>query len=150
MDNVETLDIPGAKGLVQVQGTLGVFFRILVDGQVLKPVKGRWLIPSRKGDSIELRQRGFLAGFQTLVAGGQPVYRLGAHVPVWLRVIMFVPLLLIILNPLMGLILGVALFFSNIMIVKNPQMPLGLRAALPIVNAAAVAVIILVLTGQLG
>lgn len=150
MDNVQTLNIPGAKGSVQIDGALGIFYRIVVDGKVIKPVKGRWLIPATRGEDIELRQRGLLPGFQTLAANGEPVIKLGAHVPVWLRVLMFVPLLLILVNPVAGLVLGVAFFLGNVLIVKNPHMPLPLRAALPLINTAAAGVVIAVLSSAVG
>lgn len=145
VDNVATLNIKGVRSRVEVSGTNGVFYRILLGGEPLKQVKGRWLLPAAGGKEIELRQRGLLPGFQKLVADGEVVYRLGGTVPIWLRVLMFVPLVLIVINPLFGSILGLLLFFMNILIVKNPQMPLALRTALPLVNTGAAAIILVIL-----
>lgn len=143
--DVATLAIKGVRQRVEISGTNGVFYRILVGGEPLKQVKGRWLLPAAGGKEIELRQRGLLPGFQKLVADGEVVYRLGGDVPVWLRVIMFAPFALTFLHPLFGSILGLILFFMNIHIVKNPHMPLALRTALPFVNAGAAAAILLIL-----
>jgi hypothetical protein len=151
IDNTDTLTVPGVKGKLEVSGTNGIFFRVVHNGEALKTVKGRWLLPtSGKNASgqntTELRQRGFLPGFTRLYADGEQVYAFGAYVPTWLRVIMFVPLLLVLVNPLFGLGLGILMFFMNILIVKNRQMPIGLRAALPIVNTLAAGLILALLS----
>lgn len=145
VDNVATLNIKGVRQRVELSGANGIFYRILLGGEPLKQVKGRWLLPAAGGKEVELRQRGLLPGFQKLVADGEVVYRLGGAVPLWLRIIMFVPFVLIFLNPLFGSILALILFFMNILIVKNPQMPLALRTALPFINTGAAAVILVIL-----
>ena len=146
-ENVAVLTIKGVRSRVEVSGIHGIFYRILVGGETQKQVKGRWLLPASGGKTVELRQRGFLPGFQKLAADGEVVYRLGDYVPVWLRVLMFLPLALVVVNPLFGIVLAVLLFFMNILIVKNPQMPIVLRAVLPVVNTAAAALILFILSG---
>ncbi len=145
MDNVDTLKVPGAKGTLEVHGTNGIFYRIVHNGEVLKPTKGRWLVPAGGDKTVELRQRGFFPGFTRLVANGEPVYQFGAAVPKWLRAVAFLPLLLIFISPLFGLALGILMFFMNILIIKNPQMPLPLRVALPIINTLAAGLILFLL-----
>jgi hypothetical protein len=145
-ENVAVLSIKGVRSRVEVSGIHGIFYKVLVGGEPQKQVKGRWLLPAAGGKTVILRQRGFLPGFQKLVADDEVVYQLGAYVPVWLRVIMFFPFLLIAVNPLFGIVLAILLFFMSIMVVKNPQMPIVLRAILPIVNTFAAAVILLLLS----
>lgn len=134
MENVQKLDIPDALGTVEVDGVLGVFYKIRLDGEAAPRVKGKWTIPMRNGGTASLSARGVLPGFQTLYVDGAPVYAIGAHVDTALRIVMFLPLLLIGVNPLFGVILGGAMFFMNISLVKNPLMPYPLRIALPIIN----------------
>ncbi len=147
MDNTESLDIPGAKGTIQVTGVHGVFFKILINGEITKPVKGRWQVPARKGQPLEMRSRGLLPGFQRLFVGGEQVFDMGADVSLVEKIIMFVPLVLIFLNTILGLPLGLIMFFMNITLVKNAVMPRPLRIALPLINTAAAGFIILLLTG---
>lgn len=146
MDNIDTLSVPGVRGALEVHGTNGIFYRIVHKGEVLKPVKGRWLLPAGANKTTELRQRGFFPGFTSLYANNEKVYAFGANVPMWLRAIVFIPLLLVLVNPLFGLALGILMFFMNILIVKNPQMPLPLRAALPIINTLAAGLILALLS----
>ena len=148
MDNTETLDIPGAKGTIQVTGVHGVFFKILINGEITKPVKGRWQISARKGQPLEMRSRGLLPGFQRLFVGGDQVFDMGADVSLAEKIIMFVPLVLIFIDPILGLPLGLLMFFMNISLVKNTVMPKALRIALPLINTAAAAFVILLLTGR--
>jgi hypothetical protein len=145
-ENVAVLSIKGVRSRVEVSGIHGIFYKILVGGEPQKQVKGRWLLPAAGGKTVIMRQRGFLPGFQKLVADDEVVYQLGGYVPVWLRVIMFVPFLLIAVNPIFGIVLAILLFFMSVMVVKNPQMPIVLRAILPIVNTLAAAVILLLLS----
>jgi hypothetical protein len=144
-ENVAVLTIKGVRSRVEVSGIHGISYRVLLGGEPLKQVKGRWLLPAAGGKTVVLRQRGFLPGFQKLVADDEVVYQLGAYVPVWLRVLMFLPFVLIAVNPLFGIVLAILLFFMNVMVVKNPQMPIVLRAILPVVNTVAAGIILLIL-----
>lgn len=150
MDNTQRLDIEGARDTVEVDGVLGVFYKIRVGGEVVRRGRGGWAIPMRGGGAAQLTSRGVLPGFQTLYLDGQPIYAIGAHVEPVLRVVMFIPFLLIFVNPLLGLVLGVILYLMNISLVKNPLMPHPLRIALPVINALAGAVILSLVRGMLG
>ncbi|MEX0913451.1 MAG: hypothetical protein WDZ57_00735 [Demequina sp.] len=147
MDNTETVKVKGAKPQVQVTGVHGVFYKVLLDGEPLKPTKGKWLIPVRGGGTVQMRSRGFLPGFQKLFVEGEQVFDMGGNVSLVEKLIMFVPLVLIFINPILGLPLGLLMFFMNISLVKNAVMPRALRIALPLINAAAAAFVILLLTG---
>jgi len=147
MDNTETVKVKGAKPKVEVTGVHGVFYKVLLDGEPIKPTKGKWLIPVSGGKTVQMTSRGLLPGFQKLFVGGEEVFDLGADVSLVEKIIMFVPLVLIFLNPILGLPLGLIMFFMNITLVKNSVMPRPLRMALPLINTAAAAFIILLLTG---
>jgi len=149
MENVQKLEIAGARGTVEVDGVTGIFYKIRVDDEVVKRTKGGWPIPMRNGKVSKLSSRGIVPGFQKLYMDEALVYAMGGHVEKWLRALMFLPFLLIFVNQLFGLILGVLLFFMNISAVKNDQMPMPVRAALPIINTVAGGVILALLTGML-
>lgn len=148
MDNVEQITVPGAQGQVEVSGAHGILFRILQDGAVVKPRKGVWELRGKGGNAVQVRARGFFPGFVKLAANSQVIYSFGHYVPAWLRAITLLPFLIIVLNPLAGLVFGMALFISNVLIVKNQAMPLGLRVALPVVNAVAAGLVVLLLSGS--
>ncbi|WP_430866980.1 hypothetical protein [Demequina aurantiaca] len=149
MDNVQKLDIPGARDTVEVDGVLGVFYKVRVGGQVVKRTKGGWAVPMRSGTTSKLSSRGILPGFQKIYLDDVPIYAIGAHVDTALRVLMFVPFVLIFLNPIVGLPLAVILFFMNVSVVKNPQMPRPVRIILPVVNTLVGALILFLLAGLL-
>ncbi|MDE0573292.1 hypothetical protein ON058_07680 [Demequina sp. B12] len=143
------LSLPGARGTTQVQGAQGIFYKVLLNGEPVSRRKGAWPIPA-KGGETELRARGLLPGFQTLWWNGTEVYRFGAHASVLEKVVMFAPLLLTLSLTLVGLFLGLVLFFVSVLVVKNVAMPKPLRIALPLVNTVAGGVIVAVLGGLLG
>lgn len=147
MDNTETLNIPGARSKIAVTGVHGVFYKILVDGKVVKPIKGKWHIPARNGSVKLMHARGLLPGFQRLFVEGEQVFDMAHDVSLPQRIVMFVPLLLIFVNPLLGLPLALIMFFMNVTLVKNAAMPGALRIALPIINTLAAAVVVFLLTG---
>jgi hypothetical protein len=149
MGNVQRLDITGARDTVEVDGVLGVFYKIRVGGKALKRGKGGWDIPMRKGAASKLSARGLVPGFQKFYLDGEPIYAMGAYVDVAMRVLMFLPLVLIVLNPLVGLVLAVILFFMNVSVVKNPQMPRPVRIILPIGNTLAGGLVLFLLAGLL-
>ncbi|PKQ25754.1 MAG: hypothetical protein CVT64_08640 [Actinobacteria bacterium HGW-Actinobacteria-4] len=146
MDNTEPLNIPGARGKIAVTGVHGIFYKILVDGQVIKPVKGKWRIPARNGSFKLMHARGVLPGFQRLFVEGEQVFDMAHDVSLAQRIVMFVPLTLIFVNPLLGFPLALILFFMNVTLVKNAAMPGPLRIALPIINTAAAALVVFLLT----
>lgn len=142
------LEVPGARGTVSLDGAEGIFYKVLIDGEPVKRRKGHWAIPLRNGETAKLESRGFLPGFQRLVVDGEEVHRMGAHVSMAERVLMFLPLVLVVFG-FLGAVLGLILFFMNILAVKNPQLPQAARIALPIINTVAGALILIVLA-QLG
>lgn len=150
MENTVPLTIKGARGNVAIQTVALVFFKILLNGEVLKQRRGRWMIPTRDGRTKELRVRGFVPGFQKLFADGEQVHDMGGDVSRLERIVMFVPLLLIAVNPWLGLPVGLIMFFMNVTLVKNPTLPRPLRIALPVINTVAAAVVFLALDGRLG
>ncbi|WP_062522367.1 hypothetical protein [Demequina silvatica] len=141
MENTRRLDIPDARGKVEVDGVLGLLYKIRIDGDVIKRRKGAWDIPLRKGGSSKLTSNGLIPGFQTLRLDGTPILKMGAHVEPAVKVAMFAPLLLILWS-FVGAILAVIMFLTNVFLVKNPQMPMGLRLALPIINTAVMAMVL--------
>lgn len=147
MDNVQKLDVPGAREAVEVDGVFGVFYKIRVGGEAVKRSKGVWEIPMRKGPAAKLTASGYLPGFQKLLLDGTPIYAMGAHVELGMRILMFVPFVLILLNYVLGPVLAIILFFMNISIVKNPQMPLPVRIILPVVNMLAGALLLFLIEG---
>lgn len=146
MDNTEKLNIPGARGTIAVTGVHGIFYKILVDGEPIKPVKGTWQIPARNGSVTRMRARGVLPGFQRLFVDGEQVFDMAHDVSLPQRIVMFAPLLLIFVNPVLGLPLALIMFFMNVTLVKNAAMPAALRIALPIINTLAAAIVIFLLT----
>ena len=134
MDNTRTLDIPGATRKVEVEGVLGILYKIRVGGEVVKRSKGAWAIPLRGGKTARLTSNGILPGFQTLRVDGTPIFQMGAHVPPAAKVAMFAPAVLI-LGGFLGAVAAVLLFLMNVMVVKNPAFPPALRVALPLINA---------------
>jgi hypothetical protein len=149
VDNIQKLDIDGARDTVEVDGVLGVFYKIRVGGQVIRRAKGGWAFPMRNGTTSRVTARGIMPGFQRLYFDDVPVYAIGAHVDTPLRIVMFLPFVLIFVNPLFGLVLGALLYFMNISLVKNPLMPHVLRIALPVINTIAGAVILYMVRGLL-
>lgn len=139
-----TLDIPGARGKVELVGAERIFYKVLVDGEPVSRRKGRWEIEMRGGKVGALESRGILPGFQTLVMGDREVYRMGGHATTLEKALMFLPLVLIVFG-FAGAVLGVVLFFMNVLAVKNPLMPRAARIALPIVNTVAGVLIVFAL-----
>lgn len=135
--NRVTLDLPGAKPRVEIDGVLGIVPKIYVDGQRVRATQGGWAIDLKGGERALLRMKGFLPGFQTFIWQGQPVYKLGAHVQLPEKIVMFFPAVLAVLVWFLTPA-ALALFLMNITIVKNVHMPRGLRIALPIINTIAV------------
>ncbi|WP_062518429.1 hypothetical protein [Demequina gelatinilytica] len=146
MDNTRRLDIAGARGKVEVEGVLGLFYKVRIDGEVVKRRRGRWDIPMRNRATGALTANGVIPGFQTLRFNGEPILKMGAHVEPAAKVAMFAPLLLIVF-PIAGAILAVLMFFTNVLLVKNPQMPAGLRIGLPVLNTAVIALLLNQLIG---
>ena len=141
-------DLEGAKPKVEVDGTLGVVSKVLINGERARPVRGGWLIPLRKGGEGRLAIRGYVPGFQRFLWKGDEVYKLGAHVGLPERITMFVPFVLIITAWFMVPV-SLILFFMSIPVVKNPKMPRALRIALPVVNTVAVFIAALALVALL-
>lgn len=148
-DNAERLNIPGARGTVEITGARGIFFTVAIDGEPVKRRRGVWPIPLRRGVTGELRSRGLIPGFAKLYLDGEFVYDMGAGVSKPERVLMFVPLVLVVFG-LWGLPLALLLFFMNIGVIKNTAMPRAMRIALPLINTLAGAAILALLLGLLG
>ncbi|WP_062465107.1 hypothetical protein [Demequina soli] len=144
MDNTRRLDIPGARGTVEVEGVLGLLYKVRIGGEIVKRSKSRWSIPLRNGSTAKLSSNGIIPGFQTLYLDGTPVLKMGAHVPTAAKVAMFAPLLLIVFGYL-GPFLAVFMFLTNVLLVKNPQVPVGFRVAMPIVTTAIMALLLTVI-----
>lgn len=134
--NLIQLDLPGAKGKVEVTGALGIVAKVLIDGHRAVPQRGGWAIPLKDGGERKLMVKGFLPGFQRFTWSDETVLQLGGHVGLAEKIAMFVPFLLIFAWVLLAPI-SLVLFLMNIPIVKNPLMPRVLRIALPILNTAA-------------
>ena len=130
------LDLDGAKPRVEVDGVLGIVPKVFVNGQRVKTDRHGWRIPLRKAGEGRLEVKGYLPGFQTFRWQGEEVYRLGAHVGLPERIVMFLPLVLLVTAWFMVPV-SLILFFMGIPVVKNPHMPRALRIALPVVNTAA-------------
>jgi len=145
MDNVHRLDIERAKGLVELKGAAGILYSLRVDGVTVRPHRGRWHLPATQGEDVVVRAHGLVPGFHRLSADGVVVADMGAEVPRWLRWVTATPVVLVVVNPLVGAIVAVFLVLLAIATVKNVQMPLALRAVLPVVNTVAAALIIAVL-----
>jgi len=149
MTTTERIDVPGARGTVEIENPHGIFYKIRLNGEVIKRGKGGWSIPMRNGSTGKLASNGIIPGFQSLYFNDEKIYKMGAAVGTAERVAMFTPLILVIWVPL-GALLAVILFFMGVSTVKNLQMPRGLRIALPIVNTLAGALILTLLTGSPG
>lgn len=131
------LNLPGSRAKVELDGVLGIVVRTYVNGQRSKPSKGGWDIPVSRGGTAKLRVRGWLPGFQTFYWDDKPVYKLGAHVGLPERIVMFAPVI-VLFSSVFAAPIALGLFFMNIPVVKNTHMPRPLRIALPIVNSVAV------------
>ncbi|WP_062076400.1 hypothetical protein [Demequina globuliformis] len=148
--DITDLDLPGAQGTVQIRGAQGIFYSILLDGEPVSRTKGAWRIPMRGGDVGELRSTGILPGFQKLGWQGEEVFAFGSHASPVERAVMFAPLLLAFIGGLLGLILGLVLFFMSVRVVKLEPMPRALRIALPLINTAAGVMILLLIPSIIG
>ncbi|WP_061964594.1 hypothetical protein [Demequina aurantiaca] len=149
MDNVQKLDIEGARDTVEVDGVFGVFYKIRVGGEVVRRGKGGWDVPMRNGSTSKLTARGLIPGFQKLYLDNTPIYAMGAHVDLGMRILMFLPFILILINYFLGLVLALVLFFLNISVVKNPHMPAAVRIILPVANTLAGGLLLFLLAGLL-
>ncbi|WP_062384600.1 hypothetical protein [Demequina iriomotensis] len=141
MDTTRRLDIPGARGKVEVDGVLGLLYKVRIDGTVVKRTRGAWAVPMRNGSTGRLTANGVIPGFQTLRFQGEPILTMGAHVEPAAKVAMFAPLLLIAFS-FVGAMLAVVMFLTNVLLVKNPQVPAPLRIALPVINTAVMAAVL--------
>jgi hypothetical protein len=103
----------------------------------------------RRGKDAKIKARGLIPGFQVLTLDGERIYDMGAGVGRLERITMFAPILLLVWG-LFGLVLGLMLFFLGIPAVKNLLMPRPLRIVLPIINFAAGALILRLITGHFG
>ncbi len=156
MDNTRVLEIPGARGKVEVDGVLGLLYKVRVDGAVVRRRRGHWVIPMRNRTEAKLSANGVIPGFQTLYLDGKPILKMGAHVPTRAKIAMFAPVLLL-LWPLIGAVptvvftittvLAVLLFLMNIAFVKNPTVPRALRVAMPLFNTGVIIVALAILFG---
>jgi len=132
------LDLPEARGRVEVSGALGVVAKVEIDGERARPQRGGWAIPLKSGGTDgRLVVKGFLPGFQRFMWKDDEVLRLGAHVGLAEKIAMFVPFLLIFAWVYLAPV-SLVLFLMNVPVVKNPLMPRALRIALPIINTVAV------------
>ncbi len=130
------LDLPGAKGNVEVTGVLGIIARVEINGVRARPQRGGWAIPLKDGGESKLMVKGFLPGFQRFTWNGETVLQLGAHVGLPERIAMFAPFLLMVGWILLAPV-SLVLFMMSIPIVKNPLIPRALRIAIPIINTLA-------------
>ena len=146
-EDVAVLAIPGARGRVEVVGTRRVFYKVRQGGEVLKKRKGAWPIALKNGSVADLRSAGWYPGFQTLYLEGAKVYRFGEGVPVIAKVFAFLPLLAILVNPLVGGLLGLVLVFYSIVAIKYPEFPNRIKIALPLMNTLAAILLALVIRG---
>ena len=142
------LNLKGAKPRVSVEGALGIVAKVHFDGERVRPTKGGWMVPLRKGGEQKLILRGFLPGFQRFEWDGEPVLKLGAHVKLPERIVMFSPVLLFVMAWFMVPI-ALLLFFMNITVVKNSLMPRAVRIVLPVINTVAGAVALFAFVGLL-
>ncbi|SEJ46105.1 hypothetical protein [Demequina mangrovi] len=146
MDNTRRLDIPGARGKVEVEGVLGLLYKVRIDGDVVKRKRGAWAVPMRDRSTGRLTSNGVLPGFQTLRFNGEPILKMGAHVETAAKIAMFAPVILILFG-FIGAIAAVLMFLTNVLVVKNPQMPAGMRIGLPVLNAFVMALLLNALIG---
>ena len=143
------LNVPGARQTVELENPHGILYKIRLGGEILKRGKGGWAIPLRNGKTSYIKSKGLIPGFQVLNLDGERIYDMGEGVGKIERVTMFAPILLLIWLPF-GLVLGLVLFFLGLPLVKNLQVPRPMRIAVPIINFAAGALILTLLTGQIG
>jgi len=149
MENIQPLNVPGARQSVEIENPQGILYKIRVGGEVIKRGRGGWQIPLRNGGTAHLKAKGLIPGFQSLYLDGERIYDMGADVGRLERIVMFAPILLIVWIPF-GLVLALLLFFMGIPAVKNTLMPRALRIALPIVNLLAGAFILFLIAGPPG
>lgn len=156
METHRRLDIPGARGIVDVDGVLGLTFRVRIDGIVVRRSRGQWAIPLRSGSTATVTANGIIPGFQTIYVDGEPALRLGAHVEPAAKAAMFSPALLLVwpmvvaMPPvivLVGSVLAVVMFLMNVVTVKNPQLPRGIRVAMPVINTVILLGVLLLIFG---
>ena len=147
--NLIVLDLPGAKGKVEVTGALGIVARVQIDGERARPERGGWRIPLKDGSESKLMVKGFIPGFQRFLWKNETVLQMGAHVRLSEKIAMFVPFLMMLASVFLAPI-SLALFMMNIPIVKNPLMPQVLRVALPVVNTVAAVVAWIALASLVG
>jgi hypothetical protein len=143
------LDIPGARQTVELENPHGVLYKVRLGGEVIKRGRGGWAIPLRNGNTARLKAKGLIPGFQVLKLEDETLFDMGEGVGKLERITMFAPILLVIWVPF-GLVLGLLLFFLGLPLVKNLLVPRPLRIAVPIVNLAAGAIILTLLTGHIG
>ena len=143
------LDIPGARQTVELENPHGVLYKVRLGGEVIKRGRGGWAIPLRNGNTARLKAKGLIPGFQVLKLEDETLFDMGEGVGKLERITMFAPILLVIWVPF-GLVLGLLLFFLGLPLVKNLQVPRPMRIAVPIVNFAAGAIILTLLTGHIG
>lgn len=147
--NTIPVDLPGAKGKVEVTGALGIVARVQINGERARPQRGGWPIPLKNGGETKLMVKGFLPGFQRFTWNGETALQLGAHVRLPEKIAMFAPFLLMFAWVFLAPI-SLALFMMNIPIVKNPLMPRALRIAIPIINTLAGGIAWLALASMVG
>jgi hypothetical protein len=146
-EDVAVLSIPGARGRVEVVGTRRIFYKVRQGGEILKKRKGGWPIQLKNGSIAKLSSAGWLPGFQTLYLGNEKVYRFGEGVPAIAKVLSFLPLLAILVNPYVGGVLGLVLVFYSIVAIKYPEFPNRVKIALPLMNTLAAILLALVIKG---
>lgn len=149
MDNIEPLNVPGARQSVEIENPHGILYKIRVGGDVVKRQRNTWYIPMRRGKDAKIKARGLIPGFQVLNLDGERIYDMGAGVGRLERITMFAPLLLIFWIPF-GLLLGLILFLFGIPLVKNLDVPRPFRIAVPIINLLAVGGLLFLFTGKIG
>ena len=147
-EDVAVLPIPGARGRVEVVGTRRIFYKVRQGGELVKRRRGGWPIQMKKGPVQKLNASGWLPGFQALYLENDKVYRFGAEVGLAPRILAFLPLTIVFVNPYIGGVLAVALFIYNIYAIKNPQFPSKVKIALPIMNTVAGILITIVIVGS--
>lgn len=146
-EDFAVLPIPGARGRVEVVGTRGIFYKVRQGGEILKRRRGGWPVQMKNGSVQKLNAAGWLPGFQTLYLENDKVYRFGADVGLAPRILSFLPLAIIPVNPYIGGVLAIVLFFYNVYTIKNPQLPTWVKIALPIMNTIAGILITIVIKG---
>jgi hypothetical protein len=146
-EDAAVLNIPGARGRVEVVGTRRVFYRVRQGGENLKKRKGGWSIQLKDGSVAKLSSAGWLPGFQTLYLEGAKVYRFGEGVPTIAKVLSFLPLTAIVADLYIGALLGLVMVFYSIIAIKYPEFPTKVKIALPLMNTLAAILVTLVIVG---